>query len=185
MPTVKTSKEEVVKKAAAIIRQRGYTKATLKELAEACEVQPSLFYYYFKNKEELMTEVLNFALNYFRTRIIVYANDATLSPTEKLEKMLKKLTIFNRYADGGCLMGNTVLETAYFDPEFLPIIRQFFDEFIEGLAKVYQVKYSEAYARSLAEQVIQDVEGGVMLSLLYRDERYTMNALRRAVNHLN
>jgi TetR/AcrR family transcriptional regulator, transcriptional repressor for nem operon len=185
MPIVKTSKEEVLYRATLVIRQRGYAKATMKELADACQVQPSLFYYYFKSKEELMSEVLNFTLTYFRERVFVYADDATLTPVEKLEKILKRIAKIFAYSDGGCLMSNTALETGFQDPEFLAFVRQFFSEFMATLTKIYQVKYAETYARSLAEQVIQDVEGGVMLSVLYKDEKYMMNALKRGIAHLS
>jgi TetR/AcrR family transcriptional regulator, transcriptional repressor for nem operon len=184
MPVLKTSKEEVIIKSGQIIRQRGYASASMNDLAKACDIKPSHFYYYFKNKEDLMTEILAHGAKYFQERIAIYANDAALTPTEKLEKMLKRASRLFMHSEGGCLMSNTVLETAHSNPSFLPIIKQFFDDFIGGLSTVYQAKFTEEYARNLAEQVVQDIEGGIMLSLLYKDERFMMKAFQRALNHL-
>jgi TetR/AcrR family transcriptional regulator, transcriptional repressor for nem operon len=185
MPVVKTSKEEVVIKALQIIRQRGYANASMTDLAKACDIQPSHFYYYFKNKEDLMSEILNLTHKYFKERIMVFADDMTLSPLEKLEKMFQKYEKALNYGSGGCLMGNTILETAHDDPPFLPIIKLFFEDFLLALSKIYQDKYTEGYARDLAEQVVQDIEGGVMLSQLYRDDCYMKRAFKRALKHLN
>jgi TetR/AcrR family transcriptional regulator, transcriptional repressor for nem operon len=180
MPIVKTSKEEVLLRATMVIRKRGYHKATMKEIADACAVQPSLFYYYFKSKEVLMEEVLQFSLAFFREKVLRHADNPDLSPLEKLDKMMQSVDRINKHLDGGCLMGNTALETAYMNADFLEVVRTFFEEFAVALTKVYTAKFPENEARALAEQVIQDVEGGVMLSVLYRDERFMQNAFRRA-----
>jgi TetR/AcrR family transcriptional regulator, transcriptional repressor for nem operon len=185
MPVVKTSKEEVVLKALYVIRERGYANASMSDLAKACDIQPSHFYYYFKNKEDLMTEILNLTHHFFKERIMVYANDAMLSPLEKLEKTFQKFEKTLNYGSGGCIMANTILETAHSDPPFLAIVKLFFEDFLLALTKIYQVKYTEGYARDLAEQVVQDIEGGVMLSQLYKDDRYMKSAFQRAVKHLN
>jgi TetR/AcrR family transcriptional regulator, transcriptional repressor for nem operon len=185
MPVVKTSKEEVIVKALQIIRQRGYASASMNDLAKACDIQPSHFYYYFKNKEDLMGEVLSYTAKYFEERIMIYAYDTTLTPVEKLKKILEKHEKALAFGTGGCLMGNTVLETAHSEPPFLSIIKQFFENLVVALTKIYQAKYTEGYARDLAEQVVQDIEGGVMLSQLYKDERFMKNAFERALKHLN
>jgi TetR/AcrR family transcriptional regulator, transcriptional repressor for nem operon len=185
MPIIKTSKEEVVLKALNVIRERGYTNASMTDLAKACDIQPSHFYYYFKNKEDLMGEILSLTHHYFKERIMVYAHDATLSPVEKLEKTFQKFEKTLNYGSGGCIMANTILETAHKDPSFLSIVKLFFDDFLLALSTIYQAKYTEGYARDLAEQVIQDIEGGVMLSQLYKDDRYLKRAFQRALTHLN
>ena len=185
MPIVKTSKEEVIVKSLKHIRLHGYANASMADLAKVCDIQPSHFYYYFKNKEDLMTEILTYTAQYFQERIVVYANDASISPVERLEKILKRWANLFNHNDGGCIMANTILETAHANTPFLPVIKTFFEDFVAALSKIYQAKYTEGYARELAIQVVQDVEGGIMLSQLYKDESYLMNALQRAKNHLN
>ena len=49
---------------------------------------------------------------------------------------------------------------------------------------MYQSKFTEKFAQNLAEQVVQDLQGGIMLSLLYKDDRYTINAFKRAKMHV-
>ncbi len=184
MPTVKTSKEEVLLKATHVIRQRGYAYTSMKDLAEACDIQPSHFYYYFKDKEDLMTAILEGVLERFRQNVSIIADDDSLEPIEKLDKMLRKMGKSFVYTEGGCLMGNTVLETAYLNPKFVDVLRDFFQEYIQSLKKIYQSKFTEKFAQNLAEQVVQDLQGGIMLSLLYKDDSYTIKAFNRAKRHL-
>jgi TetR/AcrR family transcriptional regulator, transcriptional repressor for nem operon len=184
MPTVKTSKEEVILKAAHVIRQRGYAYTTMSDLAKACDIQPSHFYYYFKDKEDLMKAILEGVLEHFRIHIGIIADDESLESIEKIDKMLKKMAKSFLFTEGGCLMGNTVLETAYIEPRFLDVLRDFFHDYMTALKKIYQAKYTEKYAQNLAEQVVQDLQGGIMLSLLYKDDSYTIKAFNRAKLHL-
>ncbi len=184
MPTVKTSKEEVLLKATHVIRQRGYAYTSMKDLAKACDIQPSHFYYYFKDKEDLMTAILEGVVERFRQNIGIIADDDSLEPIEKIDKMLKKMGKSFVYTEGGCLMGNTVLETAYMEPKFVNVLRDFFEAYIKALTKIYQAKFTEKYAQNLAEQVVQDLQGGIMLSLLYKDDSYTIKAFNRAKMHV-
>ena len=184
MPTVKTSKEEVLLKATHLIRQRGYAYTSMKDLAEACDIQPSHFYYYFKDKEDLMTAILEGVLDRFRQNISNIADDESLEPVDKLDKMLKKMGKSFVFTEGGCLMGNTVLETAYLEPKFVNVLRAFFEEYIQALKKIYQAKFTDKFAQNLAEQVVQDLQGGIMLSLLYKDDSYTLKAFNRAKMHV-
>lgn len=180
MPIVKTSKEEVLLRATKLIRRQGYHQATMKDLAAACGVQASLFYYYFENKEVLMREVLEFSLAFFRDYALRYADDDRLTPLEKMDKMVQSIARINKHLEGGCLMGNTALEVGHTEAPFLEVVRTFFEEFAGALAKVYGTHYDEVRARQLAEQVIQDVEGGIMLSVLYKDDRFMQSAFQRA-----
>lgn len=184
LPITKTSKEEVLIRAAKLIRKQGYHQASMKDLAAACGVQPSLFYYYFESKEVLMKEVLEFSLQFFRDYALKYADADNLTPAEKIEKMVQCIGKINKHLEGGCLMGNTALEVGHTETPFLNVVRAFFEEFRAALTKVYRAKYAEPYAENLAEQVIQDVEGGVMLSVLYKDDRFMRNAFKRAKSHL-
>ena len=184
MPTVKTSKEEVLLKAAHVIRQRGYAHTSMKDLAKACGIQPSHFYYYFKDKEDLMTAILEGVVERFQKYIGIIADDRSLEPIDRLDKMLKKMAKSFLFTEGGCLMGNTVLETAYMEPHFVGVLRDFFEAYIDALKKIYQAKFTEKYAQNLAEQVVQDLQGGIMLSLLYKDDSYTIKAFNRAKMYL-
>jgi AcrR family transcriptional regulator len=93
--------------AAQIIRRRGYSQTSLADIAEALHVSKPTIYYYFRNKDEIILELL-------RTTVEIildpedhpedYPNVPGLSGAERLERYLRR--IVRMIADDllGCLL---------------------------------------------------------------------------------
>ncbi|MEL6916404.1 MAG: TetR/AcrR family transcriptional regulator [Bacteroidota bacterium] len=183
MPKIKTSKEEVLQKVITTIRKKGIANSSMSQLALECGIQKSHFYYYFDSKERLVKDVLatvNSYMNYNMNKVL--ENDA-LSLSEKMEgvhKLIYKLFLLN---DGGCVMANTALESAHADPIYFDEIRLFFENFIKGMKQLLMVKHSDQRSQELAEQIVQDMEGGILLMRVYKDRKYIDNAVKR-MSHL-
>ncbi|NJL12200.1 MAG: TetR/AcrR family transcriptional regulator [Microscillaceae bacterium] len=174
------TKTELILKAAQVFNQQGYHQASISTLAEACGVKASLFYYYFQNKEDLMEAVLEYILGISTQKLKIMAADNGLSQTEKLGKIRRFMEKLYLHNPGGCIMANTVLETALFSPKFIGVLKTFFSEWIEAYQLLYQSHYQAEKALELAEATVQDIEGGIMLMKLYGDKKYLMNALARS-----
>ncbi|MEM9982607.1 MAG: hypothetical protein AAF734_08930, partial [Bacteroidota bacterium] len=69
---------------------------------------------------------------------------------------------------------------AHYNPQFIPIIQSFFDAWMQALTHLYTEKYQPAMALAKAEQAVQDIEGGIILMRLYKDDRFFLKALKRA-----
>jgi len=69
MPAIKTSKEEIIKKSAALIWEKGYKHTSFSDLSKACAIRNAHFYYYFKDKEDLMSHVLQYASGYMNKKV--------------------------------------------------------------------------------------------------------------------
>ena len=184
MPVKKTSKEEILVKSAQLFREKGYFNTSISDLAKACGVHNANFYYYFTDKENLMEETLKYIHNLFLTKVIKIAYDETKSYKDRGEKMALYLEKYFFDKKGGCLMGNTAMETSLSDPKFLHIIKTFFIDWSDALTHLYKSKYNSEEARYRAEQSIQDFQGGIMLSKLYSDKKYFLSALKRAQEHV-
>lgn len=179
MPKIKTSKEEVLKKVIPILRERGVCKSSMTQLANACGIQKSHFYYYFNNKEQLIKEVLATVNSYFNYNFFrVIENNASDIP-KKIEKIEGLLTILFKNSHSGCIMANTALETAHRNPVYQDEIKYFFENFIAGFQILLEFNYSEKESLSLAEQIVQDLEGGILLMRIYNDYKYVDNAISR------
>jgi TetR/AcrR family transcriptional repressor of nem operon len=176
VPATKTSKEEILRKSTHLIWEQGYKHTSFSDLSKACGIQSAHFYYYFKDKEDLMTQVLENAAELFRQKIFSIAYRDELSPEGRLTMIIKKLNVFYTKNFVGCMFGNVVLETAYADSPFLEVVRQLFKDFIGALKHIYSFKMSEAEAGSKAILTIQQLEGAIMMMRLYRDRSYVDNA---------
>lgn len=174
------TKEELIQKATVIFSQQGYHHASIADLAKACQVKASLFYYYFENKEDLMKEVLKYVFAVSVKRFKEMAEDETIHPKEKLAKATRFMGKLYLNNPGGCIMANTTLETALLSPAFVGIMKDFFQNWIEAYQLIYQGQYQVDKARELAEATVQDIEGGIMLMKLFQDQKYLLNALKRS-----
>jgi TetR/AcrR family transcriptional repressor of nem operon len=180
-----SKKEEIMWIAADIFRQNGYHNTSISDLAKACGLHNAHFYYYFKDKENLLEESLGYLTNYFDKKVFQIAFQEGLSAKEKGVLMLettKKVFLHNQ---GGCIMANITLETAQYNTRFIPVIQNFFNKWTEALKHIYQEKYQPQKAQEKAEQAIQDIEGGILLMRLYKNDKYFLNALQRASEVLN
>ncbi|GAA4114824.1 hypothetical protein GCM10022393_14640 [Aquimarina addita] len=178
MPKSKTSKKEVISKVIPILRLRGINNSSMSELAKACGIQKSHFYYYFNNKEALVKEVLASIHSYFKYNFFKIIENRTLSIQDKIKKINFLIDTMFKNADG-CIMANTALETAHLNPTYQDEIKHFFTDFILGLSVLLQPNYSEEETLVLAEQIVQDLEGGILLMRIYDDHKYVNNAMKR------
>ncbi|TAE46027.1 MAG: TetR/AcrR family transcriptional regulator [Bacteroidetes bacterium] len=182
MPAQKTSKEAILIAAMQVFRRQGFHHTSIADLAKSCGIQKAHFYYYFPGgKDELMEEVLKAVRQYVRERVLAWAYDESLSMEERMAKMTEKLGKMFFGVHGGCIMGNTALETSglMLEPGFLDIVREYFHDTVQALSHLYREAMPEDLARERAMQAVQDIQGGIMLMQLFKDESYLRQALAR------
>lgn len=179
MPKIKTSKEEVLKKVIPVLRSRGVQNSSMSALSKACGIQKSHFYYYFNNKEELIREVLATVHSYFNYNFFRIIENNSISISDKILKMKLLMNKLFSISGGGCIMANTALETIHLNPIYKKEIQLFFKDFILGLQQLLESNYSSEESLSIAEQMVQDIEGGILLTQIYNDTKYLNNAIKR------
>lgn len=179
MPKIKTSKQELIQKSLTVFKNYGYQATSISKLANACNVEKAHLYYYFKNKEDLMFEVLNYLKEKVISEILSIAYNDSLSYSKRLQMLLEALKSFYKETKLGCLMTNTVLQTLYEQKIFNEVAQEFCSNLIQAIAHLYQDRYSPKYALGKAEQAVQDMYGGLIFAQIYKDEAYLDRALNR------
>jgi TetR/AcrR family transcriptional regulator, transcriptional repressor for nem operon len=185
MPTVKTNKDEIILQAIQIFRKKGYYNTSMSDLAEQCGLQKGSFYHYFPSKEVLMVEVLKTVHAYLKSKAFTIAYDETLEPKERMSKLLLKLGKVLLSQEGGCIAGNTTLETVGQISVFKPILKSIFGDWSQAMQHIFRKIYPENEAQSLAEQAVMEFEGAVMFSLLFDSEQYLKDAYSRTLAKFN
>lgn len=94
-------KEQAIRRAALkIFRQKGYHRASIREIAEAAGIQKGSVYYYVPRKEDLLADLLEQDLDELtaQTQPIVKSN---LAPEEKLRQaVINHLDFITQHLDG-------------------------------------------------------------------------------------
>jgi TetR/AcrR family transcriptional regulator, transcriptional repressor for nem operon len=181
MPVVKTSKEEILRKSTLLIWDQGYKQTSFSDLSKACGIRNAHFFYYFKDKEDLMTQILEGASSYFKEKIFAIAYRDELSPDERLKLMVKKLNVLYMKNYGGCLFGNTVLEAAHNESPFLEIVKDVFREFVAALQHLFSATMSEEDSLKLANEKLEQLQGAAMMMRLFKDRSHLDNFWQKVV----
>lgn len=184
MPIQKVTREEILKKALLVFKRQGYHRTTMDDLARACGLLKGSFYHYFSSKEVLMKEVLQYANGVNEKYLFSIAYDETKPPRQRLKLLLDTLFSGITQSEGGCLMGNTVLETALVTEEFKEPLRIHFNNAMDGLAHIYQINHSAEKARELAQQATAEIQGSLLLVKLFGQEQLLTDCLNRALERL-
>lgn len=179
MPKIKTSKVELIQKSLIVFKINGYSKTSISKLAEACNIEKAHFYYYFKNKEDLMYEVLSYFKEQVTTNVLSIAYNETLDEGERLNQLLDGLMGIYQEEKIGCLITNTILQTLYDFDSFVHLAQEFCENLIESISLLYQARYSKSYAKEKGKQAVQDMYGGLIFAQIYQDVSYLTQAIHR------
>jgi TetR/AcrR family transcriptional repressor of nem operon len=182
MPIQKITKEEILTKALDLFQRQGYHPTSMEQIAQACNLKKGSFYYYFKGKEEIMIEALQMALNFFREKVFVIAQQNELTAPERLEKMLKKHSRIVSEKKLGCLFGKMSLEIGHESPAFKLILQAFFEDWMQALSQIYEAKYQPEFAQQLAHQTMIEMEGASILMQVYDNEVIIENCCKKIIN---
>jgi TetR/AcrR family transcriptional regulator, transcriptional repressor for nem operon len=184
MPITKTNKDEIILAALDVFRAKGYYNTAMSDLAEACGLQKGSFYHYFDSKETLMLAVLEKVRSSLQKHVFVLADNEALSAKEKMESILLKLGKWLLERNGGCIVGNTILETSGQNLIFKETLKGIFGDWTNAMRKIYMEQYSEGTAGRLAEQSVMEFEGAVMFSQLYENPQYLRDVYVRTMAKL-
>jgi TetR/AcrR family transcriptional repressor of nem operon len=181
MPKVQTTKEELIVKSIEVFSKNGYYHTSFSDLAKACDIEKSHFYYYFKDKRDLMDQCLFFFSQKIQKNVFDISIDETMKPSKRIRKMLDY--VWNLYTENeyGCLFGNTLLETVGKEPYFEKTIRDFFERWKNALCHLYAKTQDKAGLEEIAFDDIEKLQGSIMLMRLYKDKSF----LQRAINQIS
>jgi len=183
MPKIKTSKQDILEKATELFHRNGYHKTSMMDIAEACGILKGSLYHHFKNKEELMKEVLVNWGDKFKEGAFNQVLNEDISVIEKLNLLIDYSE--KMYLDSkGSFLAGLFLETINVVPDFTKMIKAFFTEWIDTVTELLTEIYPKEGALKIAKESIAAIEGSVMMMQLFNDKTFltrTHESLRRKV----
>jgi TetR/AcrR family transcriptional regulator, transcriptional repressor for nem operon len=183
MPLKKITKEEILKISLGVFRKNGYHHTAMSDLAKACNLQKGSFYHYFDSKELLMHAILKDTMANLEAKVYPISQSETPA-RERMELLLKTFSKAVLMQEGGCIIGNTTMETAHTVAEFRPTLKNIFDGLIASLKHIYTDKFSAETSQRLAEQTVMEFEGAVMLTKIYGGDQYFKDCYNRVISRL-
>ncbi len=81
-------RQQIMVAAKKVFTDKGFSKATMDDIASEAELSPGTIYLYFKNKEELYASLSLRILQYLQIRVEHVLNTPDLKPEQKLDAMM-------------------------------------------------------------------------------------------------
>lgn len=131
-----SAKTQILQSAAFLIRKKGYNHTGIKEILDTAGVPKGSFYYYFKSKEELGIELIDFYLEFFRSKIDKITSGKSKSGIKRIKKFIavfNDIFVSENYS-GGCPLGNLAQEMGDLNEKFRQKVSRAFEE-IESFVK--------------------------------------------------
>jgi TetR/AcrR family transcriptional regulator, transcriptional repressor for nem operon len=145
-----STRDEIVRKGAALIHARGYKATGIQEILNAAGIPKGSFYFYFKSKDDFCVSVIDYFAAAISETFKIHLQDTRFPPLERLDKLVNFFeTAYNDLgAKLGCPIGNLSLELADANEE----LRKRLGSAVEGVISQIESCISEAQKnRQLAE----------------------------------
>jgi len=184
MPIQKTTKKEIIATSYQVFRRQGYHRTTLEQLAQATGLTKGVFYHHFKNKEAIMQEVLRTSHSYFSAKVFSIAYQDEVPARERMQRMIEASNRILAKDCYGCIFANTALEINHIEEEFAQFTRDFFEDWEKAFTHILESEYQPNKAQLLAQQIIADIEGSLILMQVHQDKGIIIRAYERTMKHL-
>lgn len=102
-------KNEVILKSTRLFYYQGYVNTGISEILKVCNIPKGSFYYYFKNKEDLLNQVIDLHIKNLISVFDEIVNDLSMV---KLRSFFFKYfsNVLDNDCHGGSLLGNLAIE---------------------------------------------------------------------------
>lgn len=172
------TKQRILTEAAELFNTRGYAGTAVTDVSQATGVEKGAVYNYFPSKDALALAAFDYNAAIVTQRVRAAAH----VPTHPRDQLLAMLDPYRESARrpivrGGCPLLNTAIESDDGDPALRDRARNAFTGWLELVAGIVARGVDEHIFRAdvdplaTATAIVASIEGGVMLSRLYRSQK--------------
>lgn len=183
MPVQKIDKHDFLMRCWEVFHLKGYHNTSMQDLAAATGLQKAGLYHHYPTKQDLMQNVMTFALEQFHDYVLSVASDESLPVEQRLEKMLRRNKRLVTEHRRGCFFANIALETGRED-QFTALIQQAMQDWIDTVAALLTHTMPAEQARREAGRLMIEFEGSVLFYKIYNNIDYLEAFIDRTVRLL-
>jgi len=173
---MKVAKEDIVRAARELFREKGYAGASMQDLATRVGLKKASLYMRFPNKEALVPEVLDLAFRETMQGADVDARDWDVA----YESLIK--AIATNLSDQKRCVG---LHLAYGVGDDTPVakeaVRTFFQSLRGGLSEILERTMAPGIAAAVAADALIRLEGATLLTAVFDDKEVMERVVRTVI----
>jgi AcrR family transcriptional regulator len=186
---VEDRRKQIIEAAMRVFAQKGFARATNRDVAQEAEITTGLIYYYFKSKEDLLGAVLE---EYSPARLATQVSPEMLEQPPEVFLPQLMMRVFSLIESEEFLSIIRVLmpEMLHGAGEIAPIVSDFFQRLVDFVGQYLQIQLATGHLRAdlnvemTTQLLVSSVVGVVMRRQIMRDPRmlnYTHEEIAQAV----
>jgi TetR/AcrR family transcriptional repressor of nem operon len=162
------TRERILRTAFQLFHEQGFHATGVATIGREAGINPGSLYHFFEGKDQLLLQVLEFAIGYLGPAVMEPVERQTSDPIERIFALLKQ------YRDGmvqhgcrmGCPIGNLALEVSDGNPDARRLIHRNFENWAkrveDWLVEARDRLPSNLDRSRLARFILTVMEGGLM-----------------------
>ena len=174
-----STREEIVRKGAALIHAQGYNATGIKQILDAAGVPKGSFYFHFKSKEDFGLSVIEYFRKFIQEMGDKYLQDTSVPPLKRLSSFFAAYHDLFEKMDlcRGCPIGNLMQEMSDHSPNFREQINEVYSEMQKGIERLLREARADGDigadidASKTAQFIINAWEGAIMHMKLVKDTK--------------
>lgn len=190
------SRERILEVAESIILQKGFAATSIEDVLGQAAITKGGFFYHFKGKKELARALVERYLaedeRVFR-ELLERADTLTEDPLQRALIFLKLFAEMMAELEAnhpGCLVASFTYESQQFNEEVHDLVRRgvvswrsIIAERLQPILDNYEPRVDTSM-ETLADMFTACVEGGILLSLIFKDKKYLVEQVLAYRAHL-
>lgn len=170
MAEPKRMREQVIRAAATLFRERGYHQTSMSMVAQACGIQKATLFHHITNRETLLLAVLDQEYTDIEVQILGAASSCGSSnPQVRLRALAKAFREYFVKHNYQCLLMLLSSELCGEMPEFQARVVDYLGQIIERIVVLLHGIFSEEQARCMIEDIFAQSRGAMMLQQVTGD----------------
>lgn len=184
------TRQEIIRKAAAIFNQQGYDGAALSDLMKATGLEKGGIYRHFESKQQLAAEAFDYAWNLV-LELRFEGTDGIPNAVDRLKQVVRNFRdLRTGLVPGGCPLLNTAIDSDDGNPQLRVKALRALDSWLERIQSIIEEGQRQGEIRSdvdsseLATLIVSTLEGSLMVARLQRKENPRSWACRHLEEYL-
>jgi len=175
------TRDKIIRKAAAVFNQRGYSGTSISELMEETGLEKGGIYRHFESKEELAVAAFDYAWSEIEKRRRAMLDEIP-TPLGKLHGMIDGFAVKPSAVPGGCALMNTAIVADDGNPALRAHAREALRKWLDSLEALVRQGIEKGEIAlgvspaAIASTIIATLEGALMMSRLSNDRSPLDNA---------
>ncbi|MFD2612071.1 TetR/AcrR family transcriptional regulator [Paenibacillus gansuensis] len=185
------TKEHIIRQSAELFNTKGYGGTSLSDIMERSNIRKGGIYNHFESKDEIALG----AFDYMFAQLKGFLTEAMSELSDPAEKILAICDVYTKLIEqnlweGGCPILNTAVENDDGHPLLKQKAQSAMDELLAGLCGMIEDGMKRKQFRrdldveAASSVIVALIEGGVMLSKLYNDNKYIRHCTNQVKNYI-